>query len=466
MESISRLTLACSLSFVMSGCGGAGTTADWTSPLYDVGSPQTLTSGSMSLAAFDSDEGYTVSFANPSDHFKQELLHYSNDGSERVVAAEGLPMHRVPVQTASGYLATQTKTHSLGPIGSGLTEVSTFDKNGQPRWTREIVPGMAIDDTAGAVDYINALLMVTSLSEDDYYDHNVDLLLTGMDQEGKVAWQKTVTQAHTDKGNWYFSHGENGDICYIADDGAQQNLSCLSPDGSPFLEQALEGQSQRKLNVFENSAVVVSDFGDNNVGIADYDFTSGVLSSYVFDDVRFWESKVEKTNDGRLHILTRSTSLDFQTLVSLDENGGKTQHTFPLHVEMIPDYAYSAWASPALGVDKNNNVYVTSVDTESRSLLGYDYMRSMAVVLKIDSDNTITTSIKGAWSGYQYMKDGKCVNRCTSVPKADFLDNMFVLDDGTVLISWVDIKMALFCDLGCGFIPTGQKWSLSKYTVK
>lgn len=466
MEFISRFTLACSLSFVLSGCGGAGTTPDWTSPLYEANSPQSLTSDSLSLAAFDSDEGYTVSLSNPSDNFKLELLHYSNDGSDRMVAVEGLPAHRVPVQTASGYFATQTKTHYFGPIGSGFTEVSTFEKNGQPRWTKEIVPGMSADDTAGAVDYVNALLTVTSLSEDDYDDQHVGLLLTGMDQEGKVAWQKTVMQAHTDKDNWYFSHGEGGDICYIEDNGVQQSLSCLSADGTVLLEHSLESQFQRKLKVFDQSVVVVSDSGIDNIGIADYGFTDGELSTYVFDDVRFWESKVEKTNDGRLHILTHSASLNFQTLVSLSEDGGKTQHEFPLHVAMIPDYAYSTWASPALGVDKNNNVYVTTVDTESRSLLGYDYKRSMAIVLKVDSDNAITTSVKGAWSGYQYMKDGKCVNRCTSVPKADFLDNMFVLDDGTVLVSWVDTKMELFCDLGCGFMLTGQKWSLSKYTVK
>ena len=41
------------------------------------------------------------------------------------------------------------------------------------------------------------------------------------------------------------------------------------------------------------------------------------------------------------------------------------------------------------------------------------------------------------------MKGDKGVNRCTSVPKVVFLDNMFVLDDGAVLESWVDTKVEL-----------------------
>ncbi len=319
------------------------------------------------------------------------------------------------------------------------TEVSALTLNGETIWTRTITPQMAVEPGSDNIYYVSAML-----SFKNYTDSQITLLLTGLDNDGKVRWQNSVSEEVADLNEWKIDWDSSGAPCYVRPLQENRFLVCLNNDGSEsFRTNIPDTYNWPSLHVFENKIAITNVHG-TSTSVSIYSKQGAFIQQCELNGMQGLKH-IAETKDDRIHLFFFETvEPTFKKyIVSLDSSGNRVDHELdvsqwyykgdreiPLRWELIGP------RSENITTDEKGNLYFSHYVGGENSALGYHYQTIRHVIMKLDTQDTLTTVVEGNLYSYNYIKNGACSFRCEQLSGLKNLQGMKMLPDGELITLW------------------------------
>lgn len=464
------LSLAISSFLTGCGAGGSGTTPTWTDFLF----VEPMLFGAQEFGVTSTNEGTSLYVGGYTQNsgvvsFRQ----YDSAGVKTGESTPDIPVMGRIVLPFDNHLIAQEKIHIPRSVDRPFqTEVAELSPEGETLWVRTITPGMSIEPGNDNVVYVSMMLSYNAMTNTD-----TTLLLTGLNDAGKVRWQTSVSAPDESYFDWRMSWGSDGTPCYIRPLQDKSVLVCLQYDGSESFSTDLPPPSDYFSSVYVlKDKVVVANENRDGFHVSIYDKHGTVLQQHqltAMDDLNY----ITETSDGRVHLFfyERLGSSFKRFIISLDEAGNRVDNTLDIPrwdykgdlQRPLPWDIYEARQSNVTTDDKGNLYFAAYVGGE-KSSRSYNYQTIQHVIMKLDTQNNLSTVVEGNWLGYNYTKNGVCSKICEEVHGLKNLQGMKMLSNGELITLWgIGVNMAASGSfLGSIVAPISSTLSVESFHIE